>query len=304
MRQYAKISPQFWIGDTGRRLREAGHEALLVALYLLTNPHANMLGLYYLPTSFIAHETGLSPEGASKGLRRAIEAGFCVYDESCEMIFIYEMARFQIADCLTPTDKQCAGIQREYEALPNNAFLAVFYEKYVKAFHLTNRRDPRSSSEPPSEAPSKALRSQEQEQEQELDQEIDTSSEEKPSDGGIVLENPKKATKHTAFKELTVRCYEYLNRGEKTPWDGSDARQLSAVIKAVPTLDAEKFHQWLKNYAASENINPAARPRVFLPKITDYAGGPLDKFGRPAETHSALIGSTVANTRTLSGGVQ
>jgi hypothetical protein len=216
------------------------------------------------------------------------------------MIFIYEMARYQIADCLTPTDKQCAGIQREYEALPNNAFLAVFYEKYVKAFHLTNRRDPRSSSE----GPSKPLRCQEQELEQELDQELDISSEEKPSDGRIVLENSKKATKHTAFKELIFRCYEYLNREEITPWDGSDAKQLSAVIKAVPTLDAEKFHQWLKNYAASENINPAARPRVFLPKITDYAGGPLDKFGRPAETHVALIGGTVANTRTLSGGVQ
>jgi uncharacterized protein YdaU (DUF1376 family) len=138
----------------------------------------------------------------------------------------------------------------------------------------------------------------------------DQSREEKPSPEQTrscevnVLENPKKATKHKAFKELIFRCYEHLNPEEKTPWDGSDANQLSAVIKAVPTLDAEKFYQWLKNYIASENINPAARPRAFLPKITDYASGPLDKFGRPIETHSALNGSAVANARTLSGGVQ
>src|SRR5437667_491378 len=62
MRGYAKISPQFWIGDTGRKLRDAGQEAMLVGLYLLSNPHANMLGLYYLPKLFIAHETGLGLE--------------------------------------------------------------------------------------------------------------------------------------------------------------------------------------------------------------------------------------------------
>src|SRR5439155_917307 len=82
MRDYAKISPQFWIGSTGRKLRDAGPEATLVALYLLSNPHANMLGLYYLPQLYIAHETGLGIEGASKGLRRTIEAGFCDYDEA------------------------------------------------------------------------------------------------------------------------------------------------------------------------------------------------------------------------------
>lgn len=165
MRRYAKISPQLWIGDTGRHLRESGPEALLVALYLLSNPHANMLGLYYLPTSLIAHETGLASEGASKGLRRAIEAGFCSYDESSEMVFVHEMARYQIADQLATTDKQCTGIQREYDGLPNNPFLPVFYEKYASAFHLTTRRENRR----PSEGASMLHRSQEQEQEQEQD---------------------------------------------------------------------------------------------------------------------------------------
>jgi len=165
MRRYAKISPQLWIGDTGRQLREAGSEALLVALYLLSNPHANMLGLYYLPTSLIAHETGLASEGASKGLRWAIEAGFCSYDESSEMVFVHEMARYQIADQLVPTDKQCAGLQRDYDGLPNNPFLAMFYEKYATAFHLTSRRENRR----PSEGTSMPHRSQEQEQEQEQD---------------------------------------------------------------------------------------------------------------------------------------
>src|SRR4051812_31012936 len=120
MREYAKISPQFWIGNTGRQLRAAGTEAMLVGCYLISNPHATMLGLYYLPRPFIAHETGLRAEGASKGLQRAIEAGFCGYDQPSEMVFIYEMARFQIAEQLDPKDKRCTWIQREYDALPDN----------------------------------------------------------------------------------------------------------------------------------------------------------------------------------------
>ena len=98
------------------------------------------------------------------------------------------------------------------------------------------------------------------------------------------VENPKpngKDHKHADFKGLIFKCYSYLNEGELPPWDGSEAKQLSNLIKAKPDLDSEKFHQWLGNYAASENIKPGARPREFLPHISDYASGPLDRFGRP-----------------------
>jgi uncharacterized phage protein (TIGR02220 family) len=163
MREYGKVGPKFWMGDTGKKLRKAGAEAQLVALYLMTSPHANMLGLYYVPVMYIAHETGLGIEGASKGLERAIEAGFCEYDEASEVVWVHEMATYQIAESLDPKDKRCIGIQNEYNALPANPFLARFFEKYKAAFNLTKQRKNAS----PSEAPSKGLRSQEQEQEQE-----------------------------------------------------------------------------------------------------------------------------------------
>lgn len=140
MRDYAKVSPQFWIGITGKRLRSAGMEAQIVAMYLVTCPHANMLGLYYLPKLYLEHETGLPSEGASKGLARAIEAGFCHYDEVSEMVWVPEMASYQIGEALTPADKRCLGIQKEYDALPENPFLQGFYERYGAAFNMTSGR--------------------------------------------------------------------------------------------------------------------------------------------------------------------
>jgi len=118
MREYAKVAPQFWTGKTGRALKAAGPEAVIVGLYLMTCQHANMLGLYYLSKAYIAVDTGLGIEGASKGLERACEAGFCDYDEESEVVWVREMATYQIADRLEPKDNRCKGIQREYERSP------------------------------------------------------------------------------------------------------------------------------------------------------------------------------------------
>lgn len=172
MRDYAKIVPTFWTGKTGKALRARGSEALIVGMYLLSSPHSNMLGLYYQPILYLAHETGLGLEGAKKGLQGAIEAGFCAFDEASEMVWVYEMAGYQIASELKASDNRCAGIQKDYDALQDNPFLGDFFDKYQGAFHLTSRRDSGEEVEAPSIAPPKPLRSQEQEQEQE--QEKDT----------------------------------------------------------------------------------------------------------------------------------
>jgi len=48
------------------------------------------------------------------------------------------MARYQIAEQLDQKDNRCKGAQREYDAVPVNAFLAMFYEKYRTAFHFAS----------------------------------------------------------------------------------------------------------------------------------------------------------------------
>ncbi|HIH9429038.1 TPA: DNA-binding protein [Klebsiella variicola subsp. variicola] len=169
MRDYATVSPQFWLGKTGRELRKQGAEAQLVAFYLMTSPHANMLGLYYLPVLYLSHETGLGLEGASKGLRSAIEAGFCSYDVATEMIWVHEMAAYQVGRALKPGDNRCAGVRNEYASLPENPFLSSFYERYKADFHLSDKRE----NPPESEGASKGLGSQDQDQEQ--DQEKDST---------------------------------------------------------------------------------------------------------------------------------
>ena len=180
MRNYSKVSPQFWIGKTGREIRKQSIEAQLVALYLLTCPQANMIGMFYLPIHQIGHETGLL-EGASKGLRGCIDAGFCCYDEETQIVWVMEMANYQTGNYLLPTDNRAIAVQKLYNALPDNPYLATFYAKYGEAFSMTNCRGeigeiqspfeaPLETLQRPFEDPSKTLRSQKQKQEQKKEQ--------------------------------------------------------------------------------------------------------------------------------------
>jgi hypothetical protein len=174
MREYARISPKFWVGETGKQIRTLGTESQLLAMYLMTSPHSNMLGLYWCPTSYMAHETGLTLQGASKALQRLVDCGFCEYDDASEFVWVYEMAKYQIGDKLKETDKQSKGVQNAYEDLPRNPFLSGFYEKYAECFCMTSKRYSDSQSigiRRGIEGASKALASKEKEKEKEKEQE-------------------------------------------------------------------------------------------------------------------------------------
>ncbi len=141
MREYAKVAPGFWTGESGRKIRAAGPEALVVALYLVTGPHANMIGLYYLPVPFIAHETGLSIDAVTEALERLVHIGFVCLDTERELVWVREMARFQVAERLKPADKRVTGIQTLLERIPDTPLRRPFLERYRGAFHLQSNPD-------------------------------------------------------------------------------------------------------------------------------------------------------------------
>ncbi len=173
MRGYAKVAPRFWSGDTGRSLRAQGRDSLLVALYLLTSPSSNMIGLYYLPLATLCHETTVSLPVARRVLAGFGRLGFAFYDDDTEHVWVPEMPRFQIGEELKAqgdgdgktkgADKRIAGVERELMAVKSCRFARDFYAKYRDRFSLPSL--PELENLPCStEAPSEVARSQEQEQ--------------------------------------------------------------------------------------------------------------------------------------------
>lgn len=154
MRDYGKVSAQFWVGKTGRSLR-GQPEAQIVALYLMTSPHSNMIGVFHCPLAYIAHETGLPFEGASKGLQRLIEGQFCTYDEESETVWVHEMAKFQIGESLKAGDNQCKAIQKAVDNIAETRIRRAFADRYAEAFHLTKSVDKPKGVRSPLKAPPK-----------------------------------------------------------------------------------------------------------------------------------------------------
>jgi len=236
MRKYSSITPKFWIGKTGRKLR-GDISAKLVAAYLLSCPNNDMTGVFYCPLCQISAETGLpleapsvplpSPfQGPLKGIREALETlereDFAIYDYESEYVFVKKMALFQIAPELKPTDKRVTGIRTAIESMPDN-FKHLFIKEYNECFNLgfkdipspeiqefgvqTQEEEELPSS--PIEAPSKALRCQEQEQEQEQETYTRTEKSEKHPEvsenfAGRVSEKPSFSKTDPTEEELPL----------------------------------------------------------------------------------------------------
>jgi len=169
-RDYGKVAPSFWTGETGRQLREAGPEVQLIALYLLTCQSAHMTGLFYLPLPTLCHETGLTKKGACKALARVSKVNFAHYDEASEVVWVPEMAHFQVGESLVEKDNRHKGIVKYLETYRKSKYFNDFYDRYQIPYHL-----PALS---PLQAPCKGRVRARAEQEQEQEQEQDTISSE------------------------------------------------------------------------------------------------------------------------------
>jgi hypothetical protein len=189
MREYSKVYPQIWIGETGRQLKDHGIETQFLAHYLITSPHANMVGIYYLPVSFISHETGMSAKVIAKAMANLIKLDYCLYDESKEYVWVKNMARFQVSPKLNLQDNMVKYVNSYFKNLPVLKFRMEFYQKYAEAFHLAKQEDVAGCSEGASEV----LRSQEKENEtdKEKEREIEMECAESQNDSALIkIDNP------------------------------------------------------------------------------------------------------------------
>lgn len=141
MRNFIKLSPKFWIGPTGREIRESGVETQIAALYLMSSPHINYIGLYHLPLVYLTGDTGLSQDAAKAALLELERVGFARYDKSSECAWVVEGAKWQIGETITAGDKNVLKIKREYDDLPSDCpFKSEFLTKYGQAYHMSAER--------------------------------------------------------------------------------------------------------------------------------------------------------------------
>ncbi len=155
-RDYGRIVPSFWTGQTAREGFRGDLATWSIASYLITGPHSHATGVYYLPPAYIAHDLGIDQIVVETTLLKLERLGFVDLDRPSDWIFVREMARIQIGEVLKPSDKRVKWVVKEIAKAPGN-LQAAFRRRYEGAFNLP---------EAPSHGASASIR-QEQEQEQE-----------------------------------------------------------------------------------------------------------------------------------------
>lgn len=134
MRTYASISPMFWTRGSGKRLR-GDAAAQVVALYLMSSPATSMIGIFHVALPTLCHETGLTLQGARKGLQRCSEEGLAHWDESEELVFVPALAKHQMGESVNPNDKnKIKGIVRALAPYKGHKFRALFIDRYADVF--------------------------------------------------------------------------------------------------------------------------------------------------------------------------
>ena len=84
-------------------------------------------------------------------------------------------------------------------------------------------------------------------------------------------------TDHGLIRQWIQRDYEAVN-GITCPWDGSEAKALTTMLAANPSWKPDEWRVMILNYYESERAN-GDRPRTWIPRISKWAQGPLDKYG-------------------------
>lgn len=73
MREYGQVQSAFWQSGDAQACTDVGK---LLALYLLTGPHANGIGCYKLPDGYVMADLGWTAETVSKGFAELSGNGF------------------------------------------------------------------------------------------------------------------------------------------------------------------------------------------------------------------------------------
>src|SRR4051812_31066031 len=96
--QYGVLFPRFWEGTTGRHIQEKGRDAVILAAYLASCRHANMIGLYELPLIFIDRELPVlrSRLYVLQAFQALQEAEYATFDMGTEHVWVKEMARVRL----------------------------------------------------------------------------------------------------------------------------------------------------------------------------------------------------------------
>jgi hypothetical protein len=167
MRTYGKVHISFW---SNSELQGSSDDARILALYLLSSPHTNMLGCFRLPAGYFLEDfQGWTAERLKAAFVELSTIGFADRDPVTQWVVVYKFLKWNPVE----NPNQAKAIIRLFERLPMSGPIRGWAASALNAYLSTTSRgvwEPfLNVGQPvpnPSETVSEPFRNQEQEQEQ------------------------------------------------------------------------------------------------------------------------------------------
>jgi hypothetical protein len=214
-----------------------------MALYLMSNQDATMIGLYRARLSIVRERIGtLSGRAVERALVACGVAEFADYDLETEHVWVREMAKFRLGlhnGPLKRDDNRARGALHLYQKLAPNPFLGPFFKRYRTDLHLPKARAYKGTLKPiasPLEAPSKPVFSI-----QYSESSIQESGDQDP--GKIQqLDQEQRADAHRSHRVLVKLAHEVLTElnGEIQPPSELMARLKDKAAQAHIPYDSRE----------------------------------------------------------------
>jgi hypothetical protein len=82
---YTRVESKFWQDE---KMRAVTDDARYLMLYLLTSPHRNIMGFYFLPVPYACFDLGWDEKRFSKGLNELLKIQVIRYDQGSHVVLI------------------------------------------------------------------------------------------------------------------------------------------------------------------------------------------------------------------------
>ena len=82
---YTRVESRFWQDE---KMRTVSDDARYLMLYLLTSPHRNIMGFYFLPSPYACFDLGWDEKRFNKALQELLEVGTIKYDPHAHVVLI------------------------------------------------------------------------------------------------------------------------------------------------------------------------------------------------------------------------
>ncbi|MEG3071054.1 MAG: hypothetical protein RQM92_09770 [Candidatus Syntrophopropionicum ammoniitolerans] len=116
---YTRVESRFWQDE---KMRAVSVDARYLMLYLLTSPHRNIIGFYFLPAPYACFDLGWDEKRFNVALNELIAAGVVLYDQEAHVLLVVNYLKHNPLE----NPNQGKGAVSKLKELPQTVLLKDF----------------------------------------------------------------------------------------------------------------------------------------------------------------------------------